>query len=148
MKIRLSSKSDAKAIADIIKRHFESDYMGSANFDDKYIRGKMKKDAFFVAEESEKIVGCTRISFVDIDLAEIRTLCIDKEYRQKGIAQELLDESIKLLRERKMRKLIARIKSGNKEAAALFEKNSFRQEGYFREHYRKGIDVVQFCRFL
>ena len=104
MKIRLSSKSDATAIADIIKRHFESDYMGFANFDDKYIRGKMKKDAFFVAENGGKIVGCARISFVDIDLADIRTLCVDKEYRKQGIAQRFLDESMKLLKEKSLQK--------------------------------------------
>lgn len=145
--IRLAEKKDAKPIADIIKRHFESDYMGFAAFGETYIREKMKKDFFLVAENNG-IVGCIRLSIVDIDLAEIRTLCVDKEFRSRGIGQKLIDEAIKLLKERKMRKLIARTKSDNKEAIKLFEKNGFEQEGYFKEHYRKGIDVVQFFRFL
>ena len=148
MKIRTAIKKDAKAIAEIIKSHFETDYMGFANFDEAYIKEKMKKDAFFVAEDDGKIIACIRTSIVDIDLADIRTLCVDMEFRGKGIAQSLLDEAVKFLKVRKMRKLIARARSDNKEALALFEKNGFKQEGYFREHYRKGIDVLQFYRFL
>ena len=147
MKIRIASKNDAKEIANIIKRHFESDYMGMANFDEGYIKEKMKKDTFLVAD-SDSIIGCIRLSFVDIDLAEIRTLCVDKEYRGKGIAQSLLNEAVSFLKEKKMRKLIARMKSDNKDAITLFEKNGFKQEGYFLEHYRKGIDVLQFYKFL
>lgn len=148
MRIRLATKKDAKAIAEIIKRHFETDYMGFASFDESYIKGKMKKDKFFVAENDKKVIGCIRASIVDLDLAEIRTLCVDKEYRGKGIAQSLLNEAIKFLKQKKMRKIIARAKANNKAAINLFEKNGFEQEGYFREHYRKGIDVVQLYRFL
>ncbi len=148
MKIRIATKKDAKAVAEIIKRHFETDYMGFANFDERYIKEKMKKDAFFVAEDDGKIIACIRLAIVDIDLADIRTLCVDKEFRGKGIAQTLLDETVTFLKERKMRKLIARVKSDNKQAITLFERNGFKQEGYFREHYRKGIDVVQLYRFL
>src|SRR3989344_2172316 len=88
MEIRSAEKNDAESIADIIKRHFEEDYMGFASFDEKYIKEKMK------------------------------------------------------------RKIIARTKSDNSDAIKFFENNEFNQEGYFKEHYRKGIDVVQLCRFL
>ena len=147
MQIRPADKNDAKEIAEIIKRHFETDYMGFAPFNEKYIKEKMKKDKFFVADNG-RIVGCLRISFVDTDLAEIRALCIDKESRKKGIAQMLFDESLEFMKEKNMRKIIARVKSDNKDAIKLFEKNGFKQEGYFIEHYRKGIDVVQLYRFL
>jgi ribosomal protein S18 acetylase RimI-like enzyme len=148
MRIRLADKNDTQEIAEIIRRHFEEDYMGFASFDEKYIREKMKKDAFFVAEENEIITGCIRVSIVDLDLGEIRQLCVDKEFRSKGIAQKLLETAVSFLKERKMRKLIVRCKSDNKDAIRLWEKNGFRQEGYFKEHYRKGIDVIQLYRFL
>ena len=146
--IRLAEKNDSKEIADIIRRHFATDYMGFANFDESYIKDKMKKDKFFIAVENEKIIACIRLSIVDKDLAEIRQLCIDQAFRSRGIAQSLLDNAINFLKEKNMRKLIARTKSDNKEAIALFEKNGFQQEGYFKEHYRKDIDVVQFYRFI
>jgi len=147
MQIRLANKNDAKEIADIIKRHFEEDYMGFASFGEKYIKEKMKKDKFFVASDNG-VMGCLRISFVDIDLAEIRALCVDKEFRKKGIAQMLLDSSIEFMKEKKMRKIIARTKADNNDAIRFFEDNEFKHEGYFKEHYRKTIDVVQLYRFL
>ena len=147
MKIRSANKDDAKEIANIIKRHFEEDYMGFASFGEKYIKEKMKKDKFFVASDNG-VMGCLRISFVDIDLAEIRALCVDKEFRKKGIAQMLLDTSIDFMKEKKMRKIIARTKSDNSVAIRFFQENGFKQEGYFKEHYRKNIDVIQLSRFL
>ena len=149
MKTRLATAKDSEEVAAIIKRHAQDDYMGYATFNDTYIKDKMKKNNFFfVAEDSDKIVGCIRASIVDLDLAEIRTLCVDEGYRKKGLATELLQEALKLLREKKMRKVAARSKADNTEVIRLFEKACFEKEGYFREHYRKGIDIIQMGKFL
>ena len=149
MKTRLAAAKDSEEVAAIIKRHAQDDYMGYATFNDTYIKDKMKKNNFFfVAEDSDKIVGCIRASIVDLDLAEIRTLCVDEGYRKKGLATELLQEALKLLREKKMRKVAARSKADNTEVIRLFEKAGFEKEGYFREHYRKGIDIIQMGKFL
>ncbi|KHO47752.1 MAG: ribosomal-protein-alanine N-acetyltransferase [archaeon GW2011_AR5] len=149
MKTRLATAKDSEEVAAIIKRHAQDDYMGYATFNDTYIKDKMKKNNFFfVAEDSDKIVGCIRASIVDLDLAEIRTLCVDEGYRKKGLATELLQEALKLLREKKMRKVAARSKADNTEVIRLFEKAGFEKEGYFREHYRKGIDIIQMGKFL
>jgi ribosomal protein S18 acetylase RimI-like enzyme len=47
-----------------------------------------------------------------------------------------------------MRKVLARSKADNEEAISLFGKFGFEQEGYFKEHYRKDIDVVQLSKFI
>ncbi len=148
MKIRLATAKDAKEVAAIIKRHSQKDYMGYVTFKDSYIRDKMKKNNFFLIAEDKKIIGCTRASIVDLDLAEIRTLCVDEEYRKQGIATQLIEAALDLLKKHKMRKVVARSKSDNAEAIKLFEKIGFVQEGYFKEHYRKGIDVVQLYKFI
>lgn len=168
MKIRLAARKDAKDVAAIIKKHSESDYMGYATFNEKYILEKMKKNNFFfvaIAKDakhndaprasgssassvSERIVGCIRASIVDLDLAEIRQICVDGVYRKKGIATKLLDAALELLKKKKMRKVAARAKADNAPAIALFEKMGFEKEGYFREHYRKGVDIIQFGKFL
>ena len=95
MKIRLVVAKDAKDIAAIIKRHAQQDYMGYATFNESYIKDKMKKNNFFiVSEDKDKIIGCIRASIVNLDLAEIRTLCVDEPYRKQGIATELLENAI------------------------------------------------------
>lgn len=160
MKIRLATQKDAKEVAAIIKRHAQSDYMGYVTFNESYIKDKMKKNNFFFvaitkdkhidarSASSEKIVGCIRASIVYLDLAEIRTLCVDEPYRKQGIATELIQKALDLLEKKKMRKIVARSKSDNTTALKIFEKMGFEKEGYFREHYRKGIDVVQMGKFL
>ena len=149
MKIRLAARKDAKDVAAIIKKHSESDYMGYATFNEKYILEKMKKNNFFfVAEDNRKIMGCIRASIVDLDLAEIRQTCVDESYREKGVATKLLEHALELLKKKKMRKVAARAKADNAPAIALFEKMGFEKEGYFREHYRKGVDIIQFGKFL
>jgi ribosomal protein S18 acetylase RimI-like enzyme len=155
--IRLAAKADAAAIAKIIKDHAQDDYMGYATFDEKYIFDKMKRDVFLVAElkdelrssvGSTQLVGCVRLSIVDIDLAEIRTLAVEEQYRRKGLASAMMEKSITVLRERGMRKIVARVKAENKIGLDFFKKFGFTQEGYFKEHYRRGIDVVQLAKFL
>lgn len=149
MKIRLAASKDAKEVVAIIKRHSQSDYMGYVTFNEKYILEKMKKNNFFfIAQDNKKVIGCLRASIVDVDLAEIRQICVDEGYRKKGVATKLLEVALDLLKRKGMRKIVARSKSDNAAAIALFEKFGFEQEGYFKEHYRKGIDIVQMAKFL
>lgn len=148
MNIRLAAAKDAEDIAMMLRRHHKDDYMGYVTFGGGYIRGKMKKNNFFLVAEDKKIIGCVRASIVDIDLAEIRSLCVEAQHRAKGVATQLVGEAIELMRKDGMRKLVARAKADNKGAIALFEKLGFKEEGYFREHYRKGVDVVQMAMFL
>ncbi|GEM_PF-2133849 len=156
-KIRLANEQDAVVIADIIKKHYEEDYMGFVTFNEGYVKGKMKKNNFYFVAEIEKqtdgtpvleIVGCLRASVVDIDLAEIRNICIEERFRNQGIATQLLDTALALLKEKKMRKVLARTIAWNDKALRFFKSFGFEQEGLFKEHYRKGIDVVQLYKFL
>ena len=151
--IRLALPKNAVEIAAIIKRHSETDYMGYVTFTDKYVKEKMKKNNFYIiattkTQNEDKIIGCIRASIVDIDLAEIRNVCVDKEYQGKGIASALMKEALDLLKKKKMRKVAIRCKADNKASMALFTKFGFEKEGYFKEHYRKGIDIVQYGKFL
>jgi len=157
MKIRLAAAKDAENVAKIIKRHSQTDYIGYVTFKDTYIRDKMKRNNFFfvaltkdagASSASEIIVGCIRASIVDIDLAEIRTLCVDEGQREKGIATDLLQTALEFLKKKKMRKIVTRSKADNTVAISLFKKMGFEKEGYFKEHYRKGIDVVQLAKFV
>src|SRR3989344_2618583 len=142
-KIRLAQEKDAVSIADIIKKHYEEDYMGYVTFNENYVKEKMKRNNFyFVAEIDDNVIGCLRASVVDIDLAEIRNICVEERYRNQGIATQLLEAAMQLLKEKKMRKIVARTIAWNDKALKFFKSFGFEQEGLFKEHYRKGIDVI------
>jgi amino-acid N-acetyltransferase len=144
--IRLAKEEDAGAIADFIKKHSQDDYMGYATFDKKYIIDKMKRDFFVV--DGNPICGCLRLSIVYTDLAEIRTLAVEEKERGSGIGTQLLKKAMEIAKEKGMRKIVARTKASNTTAISFFRKFGFEQEGYFREHYREGIDVVQMAKFI
>ena len=148
-KIRLAQEKDAVSIADIIKKHYEEDYMGYVTFNENYVKEKMKRNNFyFVAEIDDNVIGCLRACVVDIDLAEIRNICVEERYRNQGIATQLLEAAMQLLKEKKMRKIVARTIAWNDKALKFFKSFGFEQEGLFKEHYRKGIDVIQLYKFL
>ena len=104
MKIRLAKEKDATDVAAIIKRHHQEDYMGYATFDESYIKEKMKKNNFYFVADDGNIVGCLRASVVDLDLAEIRTVCVEEAYRGRGLAKEMAKKALAFLKEKKMRK--------------------------------------------
>ena len=95
-----------------------------------------------------KLAGVARLSVVELDLAEIRTLCVDEGQREKGIATDLLQTALEFLKKKKMRKIVTRSKADNTVEISLFKKMGFEKEGYVKEHYRKGIDVVQLAKFV
>ncbi len=149
MSIRLATAKDAANVAAILRKHYVDDYKGYVTFNDAYVKKKMKENSFyFIAEDGKKIIGCQRASIIDLDLAELRTLCVDEEHRRKGIARELIAATIVFLKKKKMRKVVARTKSDNKASINLLRKAGFKREGHFREHFRKNVDIIQWYRFL
>jgi amino-acid N-acetyltransferase len=46
---------------------------------------------FTVAEEDGKLLGCGALKFYNQELAEIRSLCIDKQLKSKGVGRKLTE---------------------------------------------------------
>ncbi|MCX6816211.1 MAG: N-acetyltransferase [Candidatus Aenigmarchaeota archaeon] len=152
MKIRIAKQNDAAEVAALLKKHYEDIYKGSVTFDKKYILRKMKEKTFYVVacdnEINNKIVGCNRTSIVDIDLAELRMLCLDEKYRGRRMGKKLMAETLNFLKKKKMRKVVARVKPNNKLTISMLKSFGFKKEAYLKEHFRKGQDIIQFYKFL
>lgn len=149
MKIETAKINDSKNIADLIQKNFGKDYE-LFRIDESRILEKMKdeKNQFIAAKEGEKIIGVVRASIEDLDLAELRWLAVEEECRGKGIGTELIRFALSFLKEKKMRKAVARTKSSDAVATSLFLNLGFEIEGYFRDHFRKGTNIIQFAKFI
>lgn len=149
MKIENAKADDAKEIAALIQKPFGKDYE-PFKIDESRIIEKMKdeKNQFIIAREGEKIIGVIRTSIEDFDLAELRWLAVEEKYRGKGIGTELVKFALDSLKKRRMRKVVARTMSTDAAAISLFMNLKFEIEGYFRDHFRKGTNIIQFARFL
>jgi RimJ/RimL family protein N-acetyltransferase len=148
MHIRLAKEEDNKIVSKLLK-NLQGDYYPYKMLSPAYVLEKIrfKNDFFFLAIETEPI-GVLRASIVDIDLSDLRMMFVAEAYRKKGVGEELVKTALDFLKKKKMRKVIARAKADNTAAIKLFEKMGFKQEGYFKEHYRKGQDIVQMYLFL
>lgn len=89
--IRKAKLTDIKNIGSLIKIGAKSGQV--------LLRSKKEiKDvieSFFVAEENNKIVGCCSLEKYSLKLAEIRSLVVLKEFRNKGIGTKLIKRCIK-----------------------------------------------------
>jgi amino-acid N-acetyltransferase len=54
---------------------------------------------FIVAEYKGKIAGCCAVSFFTEDLAEIRSVAVDRQYKGKGIGSGLISKAEEILRD-------------------------------------------------
>jgi RimJ/RimL family protein N-acetyltransferase len=116
----------------------------------RYLRAlrRYRDAAVFVAETDEGIVG--RLSLgrdphpASRHVADLG-LMVAGTHRRRGIGRALLSQAVIWARGAGVRKLELHVFPHNEAAIALYEVFGFRQEGYRKEHYRRGrgyIDAI------
>jgi amino-acid N-acetyltransferase len=86
MNIRNAKISDVKAIYGLINYYAERDTMLFRSLADIY----ENLQTFTVAELDGKVVGCCALEVIWSDLAEIKSLAVDKDHTGKGIGKMLV----------------------------------------------------------
>ncbi len=145
---RLAKAEDAEAISKIVQENLGGDFVKKISASLVKEKLKDRKDVFVLAAVGGRIVGVSRASFEDEDLAEIRWLAVSKDCRNSGIGTKLVEKTMETLKEKGKRKVTARVKANSAIPIEIFSRLDFEKEGYFKEHYRKGIDIIQFGKFL
>ena len=51
-------------------------------------------ESFFVYEKDRRIIGCSCLEVYSKKIAEIRTVAVDKEFRNQGIGSELINAAL------------------------------------------------------
>jgi len=69
-------------------------------------------------------------------------LMVDAAYRRRGIGRALLEAGVEWAREAGIRKLELHVFPWNEAAIALYENFGFVREGFRRNHYRRGDELV------
>lgn len=142
--------SDAKAVASLLRSEFGKDYTGYVSFTPAYVLSKVreKTNTLFVARECGEVIGVCRISKVDLDLAELRWVAVIKEYRRKGVALELVRHAFTIAKKTGIRKVVSRTRAQDMAAGEFHKSLGFKEEGHFKDHFRKGTDIIQWAKFL
>ncbi len=102
----------------------------------------------FVAELNE-VVGFAGVLFQEgVGRAELGPIAIDPECKENGIGTKLVYRVFDFLREKKINRVIVKVKVDNKSGLEFFRNLEFVQEGYFKRYTHGGEDVLQLVRFL
>ncbi|HLC78978.1 MAG TPA: GNAT family N-acetyltransferase [archaeon] len=64
------------------------------------------------------------------------------EKQGRGLANNLINEVLKIAKEKKIRKINATVKPDNAKSRALFEKNGFAEVDFLKDYYGKGKDRI------
>jgi len=86
-----------------------------------------KRNAFWVVESADQIVGCFGIESHGADDTELRRMYLDKGYRGAGIAQRMLDHAQAQARALGFKKMILSTAEIQRSAVGLYRKSGFRQ---------------------
>jgi amino-acid N-acetyltransferase len=91
MNIRAAKIPDVKGINALISSYAERDRMLFRSMADIY----ENLQTFIVAEADGNVVGCCALEIVWSDLAEIKSLAVDKANKEKGIGKMLVTAALK-----------------------------------------------------
>ncbi|CAN5128804.1 hypothetical protein BH18ACT12_BH18ACT12_14260 [soil metagenome] len=113
----------------------------------RYLRAirRYPNAAVFVCEDAGVVVGRLSIARdqhpASAHVADLG-LIVAASHRRRGIGTALLDAAVAWGRESDVHKLELHVFPWNTAAIALYERYGFVQEGYRRNHYRRGDEYV------
>lgn len=95
---------------------------------------------YIIAKINKKIVGFAGV--IDtVDQLEITNIVVRKDFRKKGIGNELLTELIKLAKKNDKEKITLEVNNTNLAAIKLYEKNGFKNVGFRKKYYNNTYDA-------
>lgn len=118
-KIRASATTDIPAINNLLAVCFPNRKVVFADAD------------CLVIEEAGSIAACAMFR-ITADECEIIDICVNPEFRRKGLAEKLLEE----LLSKGAAKIFLEVEQDNLPAIRLYEKHGFRRIGFRKNYYR------------
>lgn len=95
---------------------------------------------YIIAKINREIVGFAGV--IDtVDQLEITNIVVRKDFRKKGVGNELLTELIKLAKENGKEKITLEVNNTNLAAIKLYEKNGFKNVGFRKKYYNNTYDA-------
>ncbi|MDD7305219.1 MAG: ribosomal protein S18-alanine N-acetyltransferase [Peptoniphilaceae bacterium] len=91
---------------------------------------------YYVYEENDEILGFYIANYI-LDEAELYTLAVREDSRDRGIGTKLIGHLEKRSKLKKMSKIFLEVSTKNQEAIKLYEKFSFKIVGLRKNYYSK-----------
>jgi ribosomal protein S18 acetylase RimI-like enzyme len=149
--------SDAEPLSNMLRESFDWFHKGNKEswlwkaFDPPNILSNSRSQEILVAldkQQEDLVVGYISSTNTVYGVAYVPTVAVRKSLKGRGIGKLLLEEKIRRLKEKGIRKVWLLVTSINTGAISFYLRNQFVIEGYLRDHTAPGYDEVLFSRFL
>ncbi|MGB6130078.1 MAG: GNAT family N-acetyltransferase [Psychrilyobacter sp.] len=135
---------DKKYIEQIIEVEKEA-FGVSGGVDEWILKPIIRYGKVFILVIEEEVIGIAEyIRDFHGDEVFLYGFSIKKKYRKCGYGKKLLEESIKVFRENKIKKIGLTVSLENQEAIELYKKIGFKMEDMLKDEYGKGVDRLYF----
>ena len=140
MKFLEIEAKDKKYIKQIIE--IEKEVFGlNSGMNEWILKPMIRYGKVFVLVIEDEVIGIAEyMRNFDGNEIFLYGLSIKKEYRKLGYGKQLLEESIKIFRKNKIKKIGLTVSLENKKAIKLYKKMGFKMEEMLKDEYGKGID--------
>lgn len=131
MKVKEIDERDYGEVIGLIKSEFPY-----VEFNEEKIRERIesRKIFLFKAVDGKKLLGFVELEILEGDIARINGLTVKPEFRNKGVAKELLDYAIGFLKGKRIARVLLLVKEKNAAAKKLYKEAGFSFIGmYHRE---------------
>lgn len=137
---------DKKYIEQIIEVEKEA-FGESGGVDEWILKPIIRYGKVFVLIIEDEVIGIAEyIRDFDGDEVFLYGFSIKKEYRKCGYGKKLLEKSIEVFRENKIKKIGLTVALENEGAIELYKKMGFKKEEMLKDEYGKGVDRLYLGR--
>ncbi|MEF8848391.1 MAG: ribosomal protein S18-alanine N-acetyltransferase [Candidatus Thermoplasmatota archaeon] len=98
-------------------------------------------NGFLVAELDHKIIGFIIGTPINLDLAKILMLAVNRGYRHKKIGSKLVEKLLKIIINEGISKVELEVRKDNKRAINFYLKHDFKIVGQIKGLYQNGKDA-------
>lgn len=95
----------------------------------------------FGIEKEGALIGFIGVT-LSADFADIESVFVDGDFRNKGVGKRLVDGAISFIKESGLDKILLEVKANNASAIALYEKCGFSRLGVRKKYYADGADAL------
>lgn len=135
--IRFMRENDLPQVLEIDRQSFSMPWPASAYH---YELFENQDSLLWVAEtddsqSKQKVIGMIVVWFI-VDEAHIATIAVDPQYRQRGVARDLLSRALKTIVEKGYRIATLEVRAYNAAAQNLYRSFDFQVVGFRPRYYR------------
>jgi len=102
-----------------------------------------KNYVYFVIEEKEKIIAYAGLS-ISYEQGDILSVCVNKNYRNKGFAFSLIKKILEYAKENNVEKVFLEVEEDNAPAINLYKKLGFFEINRRKNYYGEKTAIIMF----